>query len=159
MILNDRQKNILTKAVFEYINEAAPVSSRCLEERYDLQVSPATIRNELFVLTEEGFLAQPYTSAGRIPTDKGYRFFVDRIAEEEPAADENFFTIDSPGKGTWSYLDRWQYAAKSVAKASSNLIILYMPARGSEGMLPRSFPAPIAAIASLGLLAIVFVFR
>src|SRR2546427_12467240 len=61
-----------------------PVGSKSLVDRHHLDVSPATIRNDMAVLEEEGYIAQPHTSAGRVPTDKGYRLFVDRLASLKP---------------------------------------------------------------------------
>ena len=86
-MLTERQQQILESAIAEHIRLALPVSSQLLEERYDFEVSPATIRNEMLVLSEKGYLAQPHTSSGRIPTDKGYRFLVDNLllAEHEGA--------------------------------------------------------------------------
>ena len=96
MVLSERQKNILGKTVFEYIRRAEPVSSGWLEHRYDMEISPATIRLELSYLTEEGYLEQPHTSAGRVPTDRGYRFFVDesleKYADTEGAREESDFS-------------------------------------------------------------------
>jgi heat-inducible transcriptional repressor len=83
MNLTERQEKILDVVVKEYVNSAQPVSSQLLEKRYDFGVSPATIRNEMQKLTDGGFLSQPHTSAGRIPTDKGYRFFVNNLLEEK----------------------------------------------------------------------------
>ena len=83
-----RSRRILYAAVTEYIATGEPVGSRKLARRYGLDVSPATIRNELADLEESGYLAQPHTSAGRIPTDKGFRAFVDalvRVREVQPA--------------------------------------------------------------------------
>ena len=74
-----RSRRILYAAVTEYIATGEPVGSRKLAKRYGLDVSPATIRNELADLEEAGFLAQPHTSAGRVPTDKGFRAFVDAL--------------------------------------------------------------------------------
>jgi transcriptional regulator of heat shock response len=79
MPITERQKDILNSVVKEYIDSARPVSSQFLEKEYDFGVCPATIRNEMQKLTDAGFLHQPYTSAGRVPTDKGYRFFVDDL--------------------------------------------------------------------------------
>lgn len=79
MPITNRQKLILNTVIDEYIDSAKPVGSFLLEEKYDFDVSPATIRNELLKLTKEGYLLQPHTSAGRMPTDKGYRFFVDEF--------------------------------------------------------------------------------
>ncbi len=74
-----RQDLILNKIIQEYVDFAIPVSSKRLEEKYNFGLSPATIRNEMQRLTGLGFLFQPHTSAGRIPTDKAYRFLVDKI--------------------------------------------------------------------------------
>ena len=83
MNLTLRQADILDSVISEYIRLAEPISSQHLEKRYDFGVSPATIRNELQALSEKGYLAQPHTSAGRMPTDKGYRFFVDGVSKKE----------------------------------------------------------------------------
>ena len=80
--LSDRQKLILELVVREYVDSAAPVGSRVLSERYDLQVSSATVRNEMAFLEELGYLTHPHTSAGRLPTDRGYRYFVERLMGE-----------------------------------------------------------------------------
>ncbi len=76
----DRRRTILAALVEEYIRSAQPVGSRAIVERYDLPCSAATVRNELAILEETGFLFQPHTSAGRVPTDAGYRAFVDDVA-------------------------------------------------------------------------------
>ena len=82
MELTERQKDILGKVIFEYIDRAQPISSSWLEDRYDMALSSATIRAELSCLAEEGYLEQPHTSSGRVPTDRGYRFFVDESLEK-----------------------------------------------------------------------------
>lgn len=81
--LDLRAERILDALVREYTKTAHPVGSLELLRRARLGVSPATIRNELLGLCEQGFLEQPHTSAGRVPTDKGYRFFVDHLDEDE----------------------------------------------------------------------------
>jgi heat-inducible transcriptional repressor len=81
--LTDRQEKILNALIKEYITGAEPVSSKLLKERADLDVSPATIRNDFQELTEAGYIAQPHTSAGRIPTEKAYKYFVDKLFEDE----------------------------------------------------------------------------
>lgn len=83
MFLTERQKSILLDVVDEYIKRACPISSDFLKQECRLDVSPATIRAELAELTREGFLLQPHTSGGRVPTDRGYRFFVDRLFKED----------------------------------------------------------------------------
>ena len=81
-MLSDRLQIVLRALIEEYIARALPVGSRTLVERYNLGISSATVRNELSLLEEMGYLAQPHTSAGRIPTDFGYRAFVDELLSE-----------------------------------------------------------------------------
>jgi len=76
MELTDRQKEILTMLVREYILQAEPVSSELLKKRIGLDISPATIRNDLKELMDSGYINQPHTSAGRVPTQKAYRYFI-----------------------------------------------------------------------------------
>jgi heat-inducible transcriptional repressor len=80
--MQTRQQTILELLIKEYIKTAEPVGSQILVEGYKLDISPATVRNEMAELEEAGYLLQPHTSAGRVPTDKGYRFFVDNLADE-----------------------------------------------------------------------------
>lgn len=79
--MNDRKKRILWAVVQDYVSSAEPVGSRTIAKNYDLGVSSATIRNEMQDLGDEGYLEQPHTSAGRIPSIKGYRFYVDCLME------------------------------------------------------------------------------
>jgi heat-inducible transcriptional repressor len=81
--LTARQTQILKLLVDEYINTAFPVGSASLEKKYNLGVSPATIRNEMVELTNLGFIKQPFTSAGRVPTPKGMKFYVNQLMEEK----------------------------------------------------------------------------
>jgi heat-inducible transcriptional repressor len=78
-VLDDRKLDVLRAIVEDYVSTQEPVGSKALVERHTLGVSPATVRNDMAVLEEEGFITQPHTSAGRIPTDKGYRLFVDKL--------------------------------------------------------------------------------
>jgi heat-inducible transcriptional repressor len=80
-MLNERRRRVLSALVEEYIASATPVGSKTLVERYELGCSPATVRNELSILEETGFVLQPHISAGRMPTDTGYRSFVDALIE------------------------------------------------------------------------------
>ena len=83
-MLDDRKLAVLRAIVTDYVRSREPVGSRAIVERYNLDVSSATVRNDMAILEEEGYITQPHTSAGRIPTDKGYRFFVDRLASIKP---------------------------------------------------------------------------
>lgn len=80
--LTARQTQILKALIDEYIETAEPVGSESLEKKYSLGVSPATIRNEMFSLTSSGYLRQPHTSAGRIPTPKAMKFYIGQLMEE-----------------------------------------------------------------------------
>ncbi len=87
MELTSRQEIILNSLIKEYIDSAEPISSDLLKKRCSLDISPATIRNELQELTEQGYVLQPHTSAGRIPTEKAYHYFVEIIFSENKAPD------------------------------------------------------------------------
>lgn len=83
--MESREAKVLFGLVTEYIRSGKPVGSECLSEHVNLDVSPATIRNILSVLEEEGYIAKPHTSAGRIPTDKGYRTYVNSLVAKDIA--------------------------------------------------------------------------
>ena len=115
-MITERQGEILNGIVQEYIKGAEPVSSKILEREHKFGICPATIRNEMQRLTQKGYLYQPHTSAGRIPTDQGYRFFVDKILEEE---------IEDLAKDlemTWNV----RGITKFLARESSNLVLGYL---------------------------------
>ena len=78
----DRKFDILYSIIRDYIKTAEPVGSRTIEKKYNIGISSATIRNEMADLEEMGYLVQPYTSAGRIPSDKAYRLYVDRFMKK-----------------------------------------------------------------------------
>jgi heat-inducible transcriptional repressor len=83
-VVDDRKLDVLRAIVEDYVATEEPVGSKALVERHGLGVSPATVRNDMAVLEEEGYIHQPHTSAGRVPTDKGYRLFVDKLATLKP---------------------------------------------------------------------------
>lgn len=83
-MLDERKLEVLRAIVEDYVATREPVGSKALVERHALGVSSATVRNDMAVLEEEGYIVQPHTSAGRVPTDKGYRVFVDRLATVKP---------------------------------------------------------------------------
>jgi len=82
--LDDRKLEVLRAIVEDYVETQEPVGSKALVERHQLGVSPATVRNDMAALEEEGYIRQPHTSAGRVPTDAGYRLFVDRLSRVKP---------------------------------------------------------------------------
>ena len=120
-MLTQRQSEILDRIVRDYIALAEPVSSRLLEKKHDFGVSPATIRNEMQKLTDRGYLFQPHTSAGRVPTDRGYRFFVDELLEN------HFKYFGSKVKGkTGDRIEFIKEATRFLAEESSELALGYL---------------------------------
>lgn len=83
-MIDDRKNKVLQAIIEDYVATAEPVGSRTIARKYNLGVSPATIRNEMYDLEELGYLEQPHTSAGRIPSDRGYRYYVDCLMQQQP---------------------------------------------------------------------------
>src|SRR5215217_3902892 len=84
--LNERERRVLEAVIQNYVETAEPAGSRTISRRFGIGVSPATIRNTMSDLEEKGYLFHPHTSAGRIPTDKGYRVYVDSLCRVGPVA-------------------------------------------------------------------------
>lgn len=112
--LSERQKLILALVIRDYIETAQPVGSRRLVEYYNLDVSSATVRNEMVALTELGFLRQPHTSAGRVPTEDGYRFFVRQLMSHADLPSPTKRTISHQFYQAGMDVDRWMRLAASV---------------------------------------------
>lgn len=112
--LSSRQQMILGLIVREFIQTNTPVGSRTLVEKYGLTVSPATVRNEMAYLEELGYLTHPHTSAGRVPTDRGYRYFVERLLQETdlPLAEQR--TIAHQFQQVRRDVEEWVPLAASV---------------------------------------------
>ncbi len=123
MILSDRQKEILYSIIEIYIKTAEPVSSKCLEKKCEFGICPASIRIEMQKLADQGFIFQPHTSAGRVPTDKGYRFFVDSLFGKESSEDFEF-KMEKEIEDAIKFV---QFATKNLAAISSNLALGYLP--------------------------------
>lgn len=94
-MLDERKLAVLRAVVEDFVNTNEPVGSRALADRHPLGVSPATIRNDMVALEEDGYIHQPHTSAGRVPTDKGYRLFVDRLSSVKPLSAAERRAIES----------------------------------------------------------------
>lgn len=97
--LDPRKQSILRAVVVEYVFAAEPVGSEQIVQRYGLGVKSATVRNELAEMGELGYLEQPHTSAGRIPSDQGYRFFVDRLVTQEPLGESTRERVHTATEG------------------------------------------------------------
>jgi len=122
--LTERQRTILLLLVRDYIETAQPVGSKRLVERFHLDLSPATVRNEMSALTEMGYLRQPHTSAGRVPAEEGYRVFVGQMIQkaELPASVQN--TISHQFFQARPDVDQWMTLAASVLAHQSQGVSL-----------------------------------
>ena len=125
--LTPRQQEILRAVVSDYIQTFEPVGSRTLSRKYGLGLSPATIRNELSDLEEEGLLRQPHASAGRIPSDAGYRLFVDELLRPDPLGDQQQKILDSVHSGVSDLYDLLQQTAKITALVSGCTALVRAP--------------------------------
>ncbi len=112
--LTERQKTLLLVIIRDYIDAAQPVGSKRLVERYHLDLSSATIRNEMSVLTEMGYLRQPHTSAGRVPTEEGYRLFVSEMMNQAELPQSVQNTIAHQFHQARPGIDQWMHLAASV---------------------------------------------
>lgn len=126
--LTERQQNILRLVVQEYVKVAEPVGSKKIATNYKLGVSPATIRNEMAVLEELGYLMQPHTSAGRVPTEAGYRYFVEKLMEQVEIPGEEQRLISHQFHQTRLDLDQWlRLSAAVLAHTSHNASLITAP--------------------------------
>lgn len=131
--LTERQRAILRMVVQEYVETAQPVGSTIIAREGNLGVSPATIRNELAALERAGLLTHPHTSAGRIPTDAGYRFFVKHLmaAPELPTADRRYIRIQFGEAG--QELEQWLRLSTSLLARTTQAAALATAPRSHQG--------------------------
>lgn len=122
--LTERQKFILTLVVHEHIRLASPIGSEHLVRRYQLEFSSATIRNEMATLTELGYLRQPYTSAGRVPTEDGYRYFVTRLLQASDLPDTTRRMISHQFYQSRNDIEEWMRLAASILAHQSRVASL-----------------------------------
>ncbi|HQY99274.1 MAG TPA: heat-inducible transcriptional repressor HrcA [Propionicimonas sp.] len=130
-MLDDRKLRILRAIVTDYVSMREPVGSRALVERYQLDVSPATVRNDMAVLEEEGYITQPHTSAGRIPTDKGYRLFVDRLGAVKPLSSAERRAIETFMAGALDVDDVVRRTVRLLAQITQQVAIVQYPVLSS----------------------------
>ncbi|MGH3316122.1 MAG: heat-inducible transcriptional repressor HrcA [Nocardioidaceae bacterium] len=125
--LDDRKLAVLRAIVEDYVSTQEPVGSKALVERHRLGVSPATVRNDMAALEEEGFIAQPHTSAGRIPTDKGYRLFVDRLTAVKPLTAAEKRAISTFLEGAVDLDDVVHRTVRMLAQLTHQVAIVQYP--------------------------------
>ena len=126
-MVEDRKLAVLRAIVEDYVSTQEPVGSKSLVDRHRLGVSPATVRNDMAALEEEGFITQPHTSAGRIPTDKGYRLFVDRLSQVKPLNAAEKRAIATLLEGAIDLDDVVQRSVRLLAQLTRQVAIVQYP--------------------------------
>ncbi|CAB4819140.1 Heat-inducible transcription repressor HrcA [Candidatus Nanopelagicaceae bacterium] len=129
----DRRLEILRAIVDEYVETQEPVGSKAIADKRALGISPATIRNEMAVLEEEGFITQPHTSAGRIPTDRGYRLFVDKLSTVKPLSTAERRAIETFLEGAHDLDEVVKRSAKLLADITKQVAVVKYPKIGDSG--------------------------
>jgi heat-inducible transcriptional repressor len=128
MALRERRETVLRVIIEDYITRAAPVASSAIVEKYGLKVSPATIRNDMAYLEREGYVAHPHRSAGSIPTDRAYRYYVELIGEEIELPRIERHLLHQISQEAKEELEQWlKTVAALLARLVHNLVIITSP--------------------------------
>jgi heat-inducible transcriptional repressor len=125
--VEERKLEVLRAIVEDFISTSEPVGSKALADRHNLGVSPATIRNDMAALEEEGLIAQPHTSAGRVPTDAGYRMFVDKLTELKPLSSAEKRAIGTFLDDAVDLDDVLHRAVRALAQLTRNVAVVQYP--------------------------------
>jgi len=125
--VEDRKLEVLRAIVEDFIATNEPVGSKTLVDRHNLGVSSATIRNDMAALEDDGLIAQPHTSAGRVPTDAGYRMFVDRLTEVKPLSIAERRAISAFLDGAVDLDDVLHRAVRALAQLTRNVAVVQYP--------------------------------
>jgi len=131
-VSEDRKLAVLRAIVDDFVSTHEPVGSKALVERHNLGVSPATIRNDMAALEDEGYIAQPHTSAGRVPTDKGYRLFVDRLSTVKPLSSAERRAISSFLAGAVDLDDVLRRTVRLLAQLTRQVAVVQYPRLSSS---------------------------
>jgi heat-inducible transcriptional repressor len=126
-VLDDRKLAVLRAIVEDFVSTNEPVGSKSLVDRHNLDVSPATIRNDMAVLEDQGFIVQPHTSAGRIPTEKGYRLFVDRLSGIKPLSPAERRAIETFLAGAYDLDDVVTRTVRLLAQLTRQVAVVQYP--------------------------------
>ena len=135
MDLSERKLKILQAIIGDYVRNAEPVGSRTLSKNYDLGISPATIRNEMSDLEEMGYLTHPHTSAGRVPSDKAYRLYVNTLMEKKELSQEEKNVIAQSLKSNVSEFDETIKHAAQILSDITNLTSFAMTPNKNEDVI------------------------
>jgi heat-inducible transcriptional repressor len=126
-VLDDRKLEVLRAIVEDFVSSNEPVGSKALAERHSLGVSPATVRNDMAALEDEGFITHPHTSAGRIPTDKGYRLFVDKLSTVKPLSAAERRAIQTFLEGAVDLDDVVRRSVRLLAQLTRQVAVVQYP--------------------------------
>jgi len=141
--LADRQRDILRAVIREFISTAQPVASGALVRRYALPVSSATVRNELAELEDLGLLTHPHTSAGRVPTDLGYRYFIESLMPDTSLQPAEQLTVSHQFQQAQRDSSQWlRLAASTLARLTAEASIVTQPA-GTKSTLKHIEAVPV----------------
>jgi len=131
-MMDARRLSVLRAIVEDYVSTREPVGSRNLVERHNLGVSPATIRNDMAALEEAGYIAQPHTSAGRVPTDAGYRLFVDQLARIKPLSPAERRAIGALLEGELDLDQLVERAVRALTQLTHQVAVVQYPTLASS---------------------------
>jgi len=126
-VLDDRKLEVLRAIVSDFVSTNEPVGSKALAERHALGVSPATVRNDMAALEDDGYIRHPHTSAGRIPTDRGYRLFVDRLSSVKPLSTAERRAIQSFLEGAVDLDDVVRRSVRLLSQLTQQVAVVQYP--------------------------------
>ena len=148
-MITERRSALLNLIVEEYVDTALPVGSQYIVRKHAMPVSPATVRLEMARLEDEGYITQPHTSAGRVPSDKGYRYYVESLMAEETLPREERETIRHQFHQAERAMEQWfQLAAAVLAHSVSNFAVVTSP-RSRETRLRHVQLVPLQETSAL----------
>lgn len=151
--LNDREQSVLKHVVHNYVQTAVPVGSRYISKHFESQLSPASIRNVMSDLEGRGYLSHPHTSAGRIPTDLGYRFYVDYLMAIQELSAQAKSDIQQQLDGTADPADLLRETSKLLGKISNQLSVVTSP-HFSSGVFEKLELIPVSSSKILVIISI-----
>jgi heat-inducible transcriptional repressor len=131
---DERRFQVLRAIVADYVSNQEPVGSKAIVDRHNLGVSSATVRNDMAALEEEGYITQPHTSAGRIPTDKGYRLFVDRLSEIKPLSGAERRAITGFLEGAIDLDDVLRRSVRLLAQLTRQVAVVQYPTMSNASL-------------------------
>jgi heat-inducible transcriptional repressor len=133
-VLDDRKLAVLRAIVEDFVSTNEPVGSKSLVDRHNLDVSPATIRNDMAVLEEQGYIVQPHTSAGRVPTEQGYRLFVDKLSGVKPLSAAERRAIETFLAGAYDLDDVVMRTVRLLAQLTRQVAVVQYPSLGRSAV-------------------------